>query len=514
MPRGQKALTDRGFAKFIASLICFGSILLAILSWSESSLEQSSLQTNVITHALNSSEIYHWRSTIKNETEIDPKPYCDIPIDYYDNDYYNNDKYHNSNELSMEDIEELKKLRLKDVPMCSPPHGNATALNKYKHLYNNLPPNLASWVNKCEIRAPRRVKKETGGIIAPNEILVDRTDPHHTPLLAFIHIFKSGGTSVRDTMRRTIRGLDRLTWKKYMEYDQVRAYMTQLFVFSFIRDPVDRLLSAHFEIRRRNYTMVAKSHQTGINSVKYLLKSMKNRLDCALAKNKNDSISSLKIWYNIHLLPQMIYLTNFTSPWGFYPLNYVGYTKDLFNSTFEILYELYYKDNPRKKGDKTKKDAKNTYSSTYVHGRDRHSMDYLNNSNLMIHPDAVLSPMELLNYEVEYDDLTDDDIRNICEVYWMDYLCLPFDIPKQCNLTQLFIKHYGENIVYKQCWDYTEDTYDPEFVKLMRKRKGKIGRKSKWEQLKALRERARNPLGVKTLGAKFPESLMKKDPNP
>ena len=465
-----RPLTDGGFTKFILSLICCGSILLAILSWWDSGFDDSIVH-NIITHPLNESEIYHWRDMIEYENETDPEPFCDIPIDYYDKEI-DRTKYYNSHKFTVDEIEELKKLRLKDVPMCQPPNGNLTSFNKYKELLSNLPPNLVPFTNKCVIKPIKRTQREMGGFIAPNPILIrnnirnsNNGTTHHPPLLGFIHVFKAGGTSVRDTMRRLTQGLSRLTWHEFAK--QFRAYLTDLFVFSFVRNPVDRLLSGHFELRRRNYTILARSEQTGIHSVKWLLKSMKNRLDCALSKDKKDivDIGVEQIYYNIHILPQMLFLTNYSNPWGFLPINYIGWTTDIFNSTFEILYELYMKDNPAPNLKTwTKKDAYNTWTSIYVQGRDRHALDYLNSTNLMIHPDAKLDPMDLLEFQVESSDLTDDDIRNICEIYWMDYMCIPFEIPPQCNLTAMFIKHYGDNIVYKDCWDFTEEQYDPKFV--------------------------------------------------
>lgn len=471
----KRRFTDRGFTKFIVALICFGCILLFILSWFDSNYN-SSIIHNIITHPLNESEIYHWRDIIEDEIEIDPKQFCDIPIDYYDKNA--DDKiYYNSytEKLTRNDIEELKKLRLKEVPMCQSPHGNLTSFNQYKQLLSILPPNLVGYANKCVIKPIKRLRREMGGFIAPNSILIrnnksDTKYDNRPPLLGFIHVFKSGGTSVRDTMRRLTQGLSRLTWHQYAS--QFRAFLSDLFVFSFVRDPIDRFLSSHFELRRRNYTILASSQQTGIHSVQWLLKSIKNRLDCALAKDKKNNpgvdINIENIYYNIHILPQMLFLTNHSNPWGFLPINYIGFTTDIFNSTFEILYELYMKYNPpptmSEMSEWNKNDAYNTFKELYIQGRDRHSIDYLNNSNLMIHPDAKLDPMDLLQFQVESSDLTDNDISKICEIYWMDYLCLPFDIPPQCNLTKLFIKHYGDNIVYNDCWDFTEQQYDAKFV--------------------------------------------------
>lgn len=31
---------------------------------------------------------------------------------------------------------------------------------------------------------------------------------------------------------------------------------------------------------------------------------------------------------------------------------------------------------------------------------------------------------EALRYQIEVDDLNDDDVRRICELYWMDYICM------------------------------------------------------------------------------------------
>lgn len=41
-----------------------------------------------------------------------------------------------------------------------------------------------------------------------------------------------------------------------------------------------------------------------------------------------------------------------------------------------------------------------------------------------------------------------DIINKICQLNWMDYMCLPFEIPKQCNMQQMFDTHYGKNILY------------------------------------------------------------------
>ena len=46
----------------------------------------------------------------------------------------------------------------------------------------------------------------------------------------------------------------------------------------------------------------------------------------------------------------------------------------------------------------------------------------------------------------------------------MDYICLPFPVPTPCNLTELLLRHYGDDVVYKDCWEYETQEWDTEFV--------------------------------------------------
>merc|ERR1712176_249213 len=51
----------------------------------------------------------------------------------------------------------------------------------------------------------------------------------------------------------------------------------------------------------------------------------------------------------------------------------------------------------------------------------------------------------LQDYNIQREQLTDADIANICKIYWIDYICFPFDVPSQCNLTQIFEEHYDKH---------------------------------------------------------------------
>ena len=263
-------------------------------------------------------------------------------------------------------------------------------------------------------------------------------------------------------MNQILPGQSRLIWHKYMGH--LREFMSHLFMFSHIRDPITRAISSYFELHRRNESKIVNNNMIGIDSFRYLLSTMKNIMDCSLA-NKTTKYSKMKnnyigdIFFNMHIMPQMYFLTEHGNPWKSWPINYIGNMSDLYLSTFEILYYFYW--NTSDGGYISKKDAFKMYKSKYHHGRDRHYKKYIDGGERT----AVVKGYDILNYQIELDDLSDNDVRLICEIYWMDYICIPFPMPKQCNLTDLLLKHYGDDVVYRDCWEYNTENWSHSFVK-------------------------------------------------
>ena len=60
--------------------------------------------------------------------------------------------------------------------------------------------------------------------------------------------------------------------------------------------------------------------------------------------------------------------------------------------------------------------------------------------------------LNLTKFSINRSELSDNDISNLCDVYWMDYLCLPFDIPIECDLEKMYNDHYGIEFTYKDCY--------------------------------------------------------------
>ena len=58
----------------------------------------------------------------------------------------------------------------------------------------------------------------------------------------------------------------------------------------------------------------------------------------------------------------------------------------------------------------------------------------------------------LEKFIISESEFNDNDIIRICDIYWMDYICFPFDIPIQCDLKDLIKKHYYKHVEYKPCY--------------------------------------------------------------
>ena len=121
----------------------------------------------------------------------------------------------------------------------------------------------------------------------------------------------------------------------------------------------------------------------------------------------------------------------------------------------------------------SREEAYKRFVENYHHGRDRHKKKYLEGGERV----GKTVGQDALRYQIELNDLEDDDIRKICDIYWMDYICIPFPMPKQCNLTELLLRHYGDDIVYKDCWEYETKEWDETFKN--RYQNGSISRRGK-----------------------------------
>ena len=152
----------------------------------------------------------------------------------------------------------------------------------------------------------------------------------------------------------------------------------------------------------------------------------------------------------------MWFLTEHGTPWKPWPMNFVGNVTEIKEDLFQILMAFLWN------GTMSEKEAREEFESQYLQGRDRHSSGYVD--GMEQEGGAKLKGDKLQKYQLEVGDLEDDEVRRICELYWMDYICIPFPVPKACNLTELLLRHYGNDVVYKDCWEYETQEWDTEFV--------------------------------------------------
>ena len=79
------------------------------------------------------------------------------------------------------------------------------------------------------------------------------------------------------------------------------------------------------------------------------------------------------------------------------------------------------------------------------HSRNKNDKKYQTDTNI---DGFNQQNIDLSKWIISKEDLSDDDVRKICELYAFDYLCLfPFDLPPQCDKQKLMDIHNGTNII-------------------------------------------------------------------
>ena len=103
---------------------------------------------------------------------------------------------------------EKRTQNIRDIPMC--PQGSSTNFNEFEDILSKLPTNYLQYANRCQINAINRANRQFGGLLSGDPINSDRSTQ-----IGFLHVYKAGGTTVRDTMNAVLPGQSRTTWNKY-----------------------------------------------------------------------------------------------------------------------------------------------------------------------------------------------------------------------------------------------------------------------------------------------------------
>ena len=363
--------------------------------------------------------------------------------------------YYNSHTFNKQDIDKLKTLRITSPKkICNPNDIKNRRFEWDRISMDNLPNNMVSFVNRCKLNIFTDTEnQEFAQAFSNNE-------------LTYNHVYKCGGTTIwnaLDTMQKDemLNGhgikyklhkndsfllQDNKYYWDHQEY--FYNYWNHNFLFTYVRDPIGRSLSGYYEMAVKDTKLLNQVLQKkdddhddddddisfknidGINGYRLLMNHMLNwkcnRLNILYDINRRKKQYIHNVWTgDPHIHPQMIHLLNRTFQW--FPYNYIGDLKQFDISFKQILNEFSDKYHNNK-----------TLYDKYVHrARNRQTGDYGN---------------VLKSQVITINDLSDDDIKKVCEIYWIDYLCLPYDIPQQCNITDLFVRHYGDDVTYMDCY--------------------------------------------------------------
>eukprot|EP01084_Bolivina_argentea_P077043 139682_1 len=248
--------------------------------------------------------------------------------------------------------------------------------------------------------------------------------------LTFKHVFKSGGTTTHKALSKIYNALNIPgTFKRTLSfYETLRVLnITKSFKFSYIRyNPLKRFLSGFFEIHKRvDMTKWLKvRHDYYDLDSKYVLDLWLNEL-----LNTTNYITS-------HLLPQFSFLTNWKNK--IIDFDYIGYTMNAKKDLYKILRHIY--------GEQINHTV---FDALYEIKNEKSSGNF--NRKYMLKSLRRKKNVNYTKYVLEESSLTDSHIKKICELLYLDIICLPIKIPKQCNLREIFKRHYGKDVIYQTC---------------------------------------------------------------
>ena len=304
-------------------------------------------------------------------------------------------------------------------------------------------------------------------------------------VLLYQHVFKAGGTTIMSGIKSLIRdqkmlNLTKITKKfaartqlkknsilissefetkyKGLFRDEIDKYVDKdALIFTFIRDPLSKTLSAFYEINWRAYfgeTNLQKKiyryrlHQslgisawwkyTKIDAMEAFQRFIKRiyrltrQVTNVTAHKKNYFTDH---YIDTHFAPNLFFLMHNGQQNKSLKYNFIGNLDNLSKDLPQLL-NGYLIDDELKYNDSL------LMEQYFSHQRDRNDTK----NDEVFHNEKYLDAALLYfdrRYNLKISQLKDDYVKLICEIYWMDYLCFPFNLLSQCNLTYLMDKHYG-----------------------------------------------------------------------
>ena len=257
-------------------------------------------------------------------------------------------------------------------------------------------------------------------------------------------------------------------------YNSNYAYDKE-YEFTFVRNPMTRFFSAfhqvvylaiercHSDDNISNMDMNCNNRQiyNGINmhqSWENIYNHYKNNNTTGLIKqwidimynrqldwyNNNNNYYSywniISYWryyyfFNVHLYPNVLRLFHVKQ----YDWSFIGNIKNLNQDLPKILIPYLKNQTKNIAQNNPQLFMKNNFYSKHHRNSKRDYSDKMSK--------AFVLDLSNLRSEINGNEY----INKICQIYWIDFICLPFQVPDECNLTQMYQQHYNKHIKYQQC---------------------------------------------------------------
>ena len=304
---------------------------------------------------------------------------------------------------------------------------------------------------------------------------------------SYIHVYKSAGTYIQSLLKNSysanyiLPSSLRISHLTRSFNDHIR---NNEFVFTYIRfDIINRFLSGLYELYKRKesiwwhldkesleYFHNSLLESSSFNETKlFMLNNIidllyddtcdRYNIEQGRPRSRgrlNDNVTYDKNYhiFNMHLMPQYYYLLDDKNQF-IDEINFIGDTKKI-DETLRLILKpwlnvttlhQYYNNNygyVYRDGD----DA-NTSSSDSDKYDIKHYIEtmwnddtILNNLNKQPRSNSRIDDKhdEKDKFIFQTDVLTDEQISKLCFIYWLDFLCLPVEIPTQCDKNELITK--------------------------------------------------------------------------
>ncbi|ETO22822.1 hypothetical protein RFI_14376 [Reticulomyxa filosa] len=247
-------------------------------------------------------------------------------------------------------------------------------------------------------------------------------EPTETSNLTYIHVHKCGGTSIIELYEH-LYATGKIPYL-YAPHDVVEEFYTitpskqKYLYYTFVRDPISRMISSYFEIHRRGIGLDFGQGLTGLGNL---------LLDMYTRKHKHNEFP----WrINHHVWPQMLFLVDkIGNP---LPIDYIGRMESM-EVTLPYLLEHFTKGNNATQ-------IIEYLATNQFRSRTKDS-NYIN--------EIMAKPVLQTDTAITIDRLTAQIILLICDLYWIDFYCLDLELPQrhqtECQkIIDTNLQKYGE----------------------------------------------------------------------